>query len=177
NLYYPFASMDDWEMVNFLLTSSLSMQALNDFLALKMTKTLPLSFWTAKELRGCTEFLPTGPCWNFKIIPTAHPTKRLVYLYSRDALDCIKALLNHPFYAGKMDFSPFRVFTAAKRIVREYSEWMSSDGAWEMQSTLPAGATLCGVVLSSDKTNITNMCGGRMAHPLLISLANIKMSV
>ncbi|KAF8451173.1 hypothetical protein L210DRAFT_3387159, partial [Boletus edulis BED1] len=45
------------------------------------------------------------------------------------------------------------------------------------QTKIPAGATLCGAILSSDKTNITNMCGGRVAHPLLISLANIKMSV
>ncbi|KAF8440985.1 hypothetical protein L210DRAFT_3356177, partial [Boletus edulis BED1] len=45
-----------------------------------------------------------------------------------------------------------------------------------IQSQLPEGATLIGTILSSDKTNITNICGGRVAHPLLISLANIKMS-
>ncbi|KAF8436374.1 hypothetical protein L210DRAFT_3319453, partial [Boletus edulis BED1] len=45
------------------------------------------------------------------------------------------------------------------------------------QSKLPEGATLCGVILSSDKTHITNMCGGKAAHPLLISLANIRMAV
>ncbi|KAF8546327.1 hypothetical protein OG21DRAFT_1427302, partial [Imleria badia] len=39
------------------------------------------------------------------------------------------------------------------------------------------GATLCGVILSSDKTHITNMCGGRTAHPLLISLVNAKMAI
>jgi hypothetical protein len=32
-----------------------------------------------------------------------------------------------------------------------------------------------GVILSSDKTNISAMTGGRVAHPLLISLANISM--
>ena len=41
------------------------------------------------------------------------------------------------------------------------------------QEALPQGATLLGVVLSSDKTNISVMSGNRMAHPLLISLANI----
>jgi hypothetical protein len=35
--------------------------------------------------------------------------------------------------------------------------------------------TLLGVILSSDKTNISAMTGGRSAHPLLISLANISM--
>jgi len=39
---------------------------------------------------------------------------------------------------------------------------------------IPAGATLLGTVLSSDKTTISAMTGNRMAHPLLISLANIK---
>lgn len=40
---------------------------------------------------------------------------------------------------------------------------------------LPVGATLLGTVLSSDKTNISAKTGNRMAHPLLISLANIVM--
>ena len=41
------------------------------------------------------------------------------------------------------------------------------------QTQLSPGATVLGVVLSSDKTNISAMTGGRSAHPLLISLANI----
>ncbi|KAI6017626.1 hypothetical protein PISMIDRAFT_20419 [Pisolithus microcarpus 441] len=49
--------------------------------------------------------------------------------------------------------------------------------AWRMQSKLPPGTMLCGIILSSDKTHIMNMCGGKVAHPLLISLANIKMAM
>ena len=41
------------------------------------------------------------------------------------------------------------------------------------QTQLGPGATVLGVVLSSDKTNISSMTGGCSAHPLLISLANI----
>ncbi|KAI0245040.1 hypothetical protein BJV78DRAFT_1142123, partial [Lactifluus subvellereus] len=44
------------------------------------------------------------------------------------------------------------------------------------QDQLPAGATLLGTVLSSDKMNISAMTGGRMAHPLLLTLANIDKS-
>ena len=44
-----------------------------------------------------------------------------------------------------------------------------------LQNELPDGATLLGIVLSSDKTNISAMTGGRVAHPLLISLANLLM--
>ena len=42
---------------------------------------------------------------------------------------------------------------------------------------IPNGATLLGVMLSSDKTNISVMTGNRMAHPLLISLANIDADI
>ncbi|KAG2137159.1 uncharacterized protein EDB93DRAFT_1091292, partial [Suillus bovinus] len=43
------------------------------------------------------------------------------------------------------------------------------------QSQYPRGAMILGVVLSSDKTNITTMAGARIAHPLLLGLANICM--
>ena len=44
-----------------------------------------------------------------------------------------------------------------------------------VQSQFPAGATVLGTVLSSDKTNITTMTGARIAHLLLLGLANIRM--
>ncbi|KAI6009068.1 hypothetical protein BKA83DRAFT_4505299 [Pisolithus microcarpus] len=154
NMYYPFANLGDWEMANFLLQSNLSMREIDSYLSLSMTKKMPLSFWTAKELRGRIEDLPKGPCWKICIVPMHHPTTSPVELYWRDPLECIEALFNHPFYAGKMDYSPFRVFTA-----------------------VPTGSMLCGIILSSDKTNITNVCRGKVAHPLLISLANIRMNV
>ncbi|KAF8136962.1 hypothetical protein EV363DRAFT_1156554 [Boletus edulis] len=177
NLYYPFASLDDWEMANFLLKSKLSMKLIDEFLSLRMVRQMSLSFRTAKDLRARAELLPSGPRWKFEVVPTAHPTKQPVHLYYRDALECIESLFNHPFFADKIDFTPFRLFTTAERVVRVYTEWMSSNSAWEMQSQIPAGGTLCGVIISSDKTNITRIAGGGVAHPLLISLANIKMSV
>ncbi|KAF8425368.1 hypothetical protein L210DRAFT_3421346 [Boletus edulis BED1] len=175
NPYYPFSTLADWKMANFLLTSGLSMRAINTYLSLELTKTLPLSFQSAKELRFRAEILPSRPVWKFKVVPTTHPTKQPVHLYYRDSLDCIESLFNNPIFAGEMDFSPYRLFTTAERIVRVYTEWMSSDAAWELQSQITDGGTLCGVILSSDKTNITNVCRGRVAHPLLISLTNIRM--
>jgi hypothetical protein len=42
---------------------------------------------------------------------------------------------------------------------------------------LPDGATLLGIILSSDKTNISVMTGDRTAHPVLLSLSNIHTDV
>ena len=41
NLYYPFASKEDWEMAAFLLRSGLSMALIDDFLSLQLVSTLP----------------------------------------------------------------------------------------------------------------------------------------
>jgi Plavaka transposase len=43
------------------------------------------------------------------------------------------------------------------------------------QDALPPGATLLETILSSDKTTISAMTRNCTAHPLLLSLANIKM--
>ncbi|OJA19402.1 hypothetical protein AZE42_13719 [Rhizopogon vesiculosus] len=50
------------------------------------------------------------------------------------------------------------------------------DHLWYLQYQIPQGASLLGVVLSSDKTKVTNISGNRYAHPVLISLANIAPS-
>jgi hypothetical protein len=39
NLYYPFASRDEWEIASFLLRSSLSMSAIDQFLSLQLVST------------------------------------------------------------------------------------------------------------------------------------------
>ena len=124
---------------------------------------------------------------------TATPTKSPVRLFYRDTVECLEALFQHPLFHDKLDLVPCHVYRTAERLVRVYSEWMTSDGAWDIQvlslalrgfptyliqwqSKLPDGATLLGVMLSSDKTNISALVGDRCAHPLLLGLANIRMS-
>ncbi|KAG6373942.1 hypothetical protein JVT61DRAFT_6105 [Boletus reticuloceps] len=148
NIYYPFATEKEWKLAKYLLCSPLSMAQIDEFFKLDA----------------------------YHVIPTEHPTTTPVYLYYRDTLDCIKLLFNHPYFLDKMDLSPQRVYKTTEGVVEHvYSEWLTGDAAWRMQSELPPGSMLLGVILSSDKTNITSMTGGHVAHPLLISLANIPM--
>ncbi|KAH7920650.1 hypothetical protein BV22DRAFT_1107578 [Leucogyrophana mollusca] len=176
NLYYPFASRGDWKMASFLLRSGLSMAAIDELLALDLIRQLPISYRTAKELRGRCEMLPKGPRWSCRPITTDHPTKSSLRLFWRDPVECLEALFSNPIFNGKIDFVPRRVYRTAAHLVRVYNEWMSGDAAWNFQSALPAGATVLGTILSSDKTTISTMTGDRVAHPLLVGLANIHMS-
>jgi len=151
NIYYPFASKVDWEMAAFLLRSRMSMAMIDDFLKLELVSTslepdcpkksnlnsqirpLPLSFRTAKELRGRAEMLPAGPEWRCKPWETTHPTKGAVKLFYRDPLECIESLLTSPLASDDIEFTPYRVFKTAEKSIREYNEWMSGNVAWEMQ--------------------------------------------
>ncbi|KAF8546867.1 hypothetical protein OG21DRAFT_1527549 [Imleria badia] len=186
NLYYPFASGTEWQLASWLLRSHLSMDSIDNFLSLRLIKQLPLSFRTAKELRLHAEMLPSGPHWKSHVLRTQVATKRKVMIIYHDPVECLQALLSHPLFASHISFVPQKVWSSSARMVRIYDEWMSGDHAWSLQKLvysnpkkdqLPNGATLLGVVLSSDKTNISVMTGNRMAHPLLLSLANIDADI
>ncbi|KAJ7263033.1 hypothetical protein C8J57DRAFT_1231631 [Mycena rebaudengoi] len=153
----------------------MTLSDIDEFLSLQMVrKNLRFSFKSLKELRGHVELLPKGPKWEFKTITyEGYPTKTPIVLYYRDPLECNKFLLRNPLLEDHIDLTPRRDFRNGRRI---FGEWISSDGAWEMQAALPTRAALLGVIAMSDKTNISVMNGDRVAHPLLTSLANIQMN-
>ncbi|KAG2098695.1 uncharacterized protein F5147DRAFT_543499, partial [Suillus discolor] len=173
NLFYPFASKEEWEITDFLLCSPLSMAAIDVFLKLSLIQKLHLSFSNARELRSHAEMLPSRPSWKCQIIPSTYPMKYLIQLFWRDPVKCLEGLFSNPLFHDKLDFTPHCVYTMAVHLVQVYSEWMTGDAAWEMQTQFPRGATVLGTVLSSDKKNITTMTGARLAHLLLLRLANI----
>ncbi|KAG1843581.1 hypothetical protein DFJ58DRAFT_717758 [Suillus subalutaceus] len=165
------ADENNWQVTAWLLRSGLSMGNIDSFLSLEMIKDLPLSFCSARELRGRAEMLPSGPCWKSQVIPTSHPTKSPVILYWRDPIECITSIFNHPLFHHHMDLTPCKVYSTAKRLCRSGTHHVF------LQSAIPKNTTLLGTILSSDKTNLTALTGDHVAHPLLISLANIHMNV
>ncbi|KIJ11383.1 hypothetical protein PAXINDRAFT_15697 [Paxillus involutus ATCC 200175] len=117
NLFYPFTRKEDWQIGHYLLSSGLSMSAIDKFLSLDWIKTLPLSFWTAKELCGHAELLPKGPQWKCQQIETSHLTKSPVWLYWCDSIELLEALFSHPLFCGKIDLVPQKVYQMATRLV------------------------------------------------------------
>ncbi|KAF8130114.1 hypothetical protein EV363DRAFT_1399319 [Boletus edulis] len=155
NLFFPFASSEEWKFSSWCLCSGLSMASIDSLLSLTIVKRLSLSYRTAKELRARIERLPSGPPWLCKRLQTELPMKQPIRLFYRPPLDCIQSLLSHPLLAPHISFVPRKIWTSAARVCRIYEDWMSGDQAWEIQEVLPQGATVLGVVLSSDKTNIS----------------------
>ncbi|KAI6020926.1 hypothetical protein BKA83DRAFT_4126818 [Pisolithus microcarpus] len=178
NLFYLFASQEDWQIALWLLHSHLSMAAIDSFLSLNLLTTyiqikqLPLSFQTARELHHRAELLPSGPHWHSQATCPQHLTKRSITLFYRDPIKCLQSLLSHPYFEHHTEFVPRKVWSTTAKLLCGYDEWLMGD-----HKELPEGATLLGIILSSDKTNISVMSSNRMAHPLLISLANITTDI
>ncbi|KAJ4494093.1 hypothetical protein C8J55DRAFT_416949 [Lentinula edodes] len=175
NLYYPFSSRPEWEMASFLLNSSLSMQEIDNYLQLELTKQNNLSFKTAQRLHEITDLLPPVPKWRARVMktPPLYPSRTPVVLYYRNAVEVLQDLMKSPLICDSLNFAPLQIFEDSRKLVRVYDSWLSGNRAWQMQSQLPEGATLLGTILSSDKTTVSVITGNRVAHPLLISLANI----
>ncbi|KAG2158271.1 uncharacterized protein EDB93DRAFT_1238045 [Suillus bovinus] len=142
NLFYPFASKEEWEVADYLLRSSLSMAAIDEFLRLHMIQNLQLSFSNASELCSHAEMLPSGPSWKCQTIPSLHPTKLPICLFWRDPIECLESLFSNPLFHDKLDFIPHRMYKMAVQLLRVYSEWLTGNSAWDVQDR---PSTLLGV--------------------------------
>jgi hypothetical protein len=60
-----------------------------------------------------------------------YKTKDPLVFYYRDPTECIEFLLKNPLFSGKIDYYPRKDFDHTGN--RVYSEWISSDGAWDLQ--------------------------------------------
>ncbi|KAF8545819.1 hypothetical protein OG21DRAFT_1428574, partial [Imleria badia] len=114
NLYYPFASHNDWQVANYLLQSGLSMVKINKYLKLNLVH----FFFSDRTFATHSRIIASG---RYRLFPFHFRLRRgcenPVILYYHDALDCIESLFNHPYYAPHMDYTPFHLFTMAERIV------------------------------------------------------------
>ncbi|KAJ7715023.1 hypothetical protein B0H14DRAFT_2413361, partial [Mycena olivaceomarginata] len=160
-----FASTDEWELASFIIRLNMTVAAADEFLKLRLTKKMHLSFKTAKDLRSRIEMLPSGAEWKAITWKTNYPTKNPLTVYYRDPLECLQALLSNPLVQDFIEFTPFRLWSSANKLMRVYTEWISGETAWNLQDQLPE-ATILGTVLSSDKTQLTAMTGPSPPHQL-----------
>ncbi|KIK22282.1 hypothetical protein PISMIDRAFT_102704, partial [Pisolithus microcarpus 441] len=122
NIYFPWASRQEWVFASWLLQSCLSMAAMNSLLSLEIIsliviqmKNVLLSFCSAKELRACAETLPPGPWWLCETLATEYPTKEPPHLFYHNPIECLQALLSHCYNMCSLFFffsfpSPYLIF-------------------------------------------------------------------
>nr|GAT50070.1 predicted protein [Mycena chlorophos] len=135
------------------------------------TKKQKLSFHNNRAFVQKIDELPTGPEWKCKMVSVTgnrkgedgEMMKEELELWMRDPVACIRQLMGNP--AMKDD------------LVMLLDEMWTASWWWKLQQRLPAGATISGVVLSSDKTKLSNFAGDKSAWPVYLTIGNIPKEI
>ncbi|KAF7290725.1 hypothetical protein MIND_01313200 [Mycena indigotica] len=166
----PFASVDEWDVGRWLITSGLSQKKIDEFLHLKTVREkMELSFGTTRAFLKKIDSLPQGPAWRCTTPSRSQAIK--------DILECIAALLGNPALSEKQAYKPLRIFRNKDHTNREYDEMWTGTWWWDTQGLLGDGATIVPVILSSDKTQLSTFAGDKQAWPVYITIGNISKSV
>lgn len=153
NVYYPFPSKAEWELAEWLSSSSIPQSSVNKFLHLDWVRLItsinnyvslilpqvqrshPPSFYTAQDMRNRIEHLPEVPKWRheeIKLRGCTHQTKDPMVLYWRDGLELIKKLFANPAFANSIEYDAYELVDPSTKY-RVYGEFMSAQFAWRYQ--------------------------------------------
>ncbi|KAF8874590.1 hypothetical protein BD779DRAFT_1613547 [Infundibulicybe gibba] len=171
NQWGPFEDEEEWKLAEWL-SHNVGQKQTDAYLKLPITRnrTKP-SYKNNKTFLQKIDMLPTqGPEWTCDIVTARGnrlnddgepmPVERLE-LWRRDPVECIKELLGNPAFKESLRYAPERVFADPEGNVRVFDEMWTADWWWDTQSKLPVGSTVAPLILSSDKTQLSQFAKRR----------------
>ncbi|KAJ7604630.1 hypothetical protein FB45DRAFT_768475 [Roridomyces roridus] len=175
---------EEWELAQWL-SKNVNQTATNEFLKQSVTKKNGLSFHNNRAFLQKIDALPTGPDWSCEIMTVVGDVKdedgklltEDLELWMRDPVECIKQLMGNPLFKENMVYAPERAYTSAKGTTRVLDEMWTGNWWWDIQKRLPKGACVSGIILSSDKTKLSNFQGDKTAWPVYLTIGNISKEI
>ncbi|KAF8889384.1 hypothetical protein BD779DRAFT_1671930 [Infundibulicybe gibba] len=181
----PFASQEEWDLAVWLM-KNVGQRSTDEFLKLQATRDrMNLSFHNNRTFLKKVDALPAGPQWECEIITA--PGDQVgedgeiigeeMELWYRNPIECIKELVGNPAFGDSISFVPERVYTSSDGDDRIYDEMWTGDWWWNTQGKLPDGAAITPLILSSDKTQLSQFQGNKKAWPVYLTIGNISKEV
>ncbi|KAG1887742.1 hypothetical protein F4604DRAFT_1877525 [Suillus subluteus] len=165
--WLPFEELEEWDLAEWLV-KNLGQTRTDEFLKLPIR----------------VDALPCGPGWSCRKVTVrgnkedefGAPLEEEVELWSCDPVECVQELIGNPFFKADMAYSPAKAYAdraGQHRVIDEM--WMADWWGWwgETQKALPKGATIAPIILSSDKTCLSQFRGDKSAWPVYMSIGNI----
>lgn len=103
--------------------------------------------------------------------------KERIELWMRNSLECIAELVAKTIFGSDMHWAPERHFIDDAGNERAFHEMWTGNWWWNLQGKLALGAAIAALLLSSDKTHLTNYSGDKVAWPLYGTLGNIPKHI
>ncbi|KIY71495.1 hypothetical protein CYLTODRAFT_390132 [Cylindrobasidium torrendii FP15055 ss-10] len=182
----PWTDLGEFSMVEWLIKSGVSQADIDSFLKLEKVKGLGLPYGGKRSLLNIIDQLPKGAGWKYTPL-TVHgdvigegETRTLdevVEVWHRDPVEVVRELVGDPTFEGHIKWSAQKVYRDKTRTCRSFSEMNTGEWWWELQGTLPSGATLCPLIISSDETKLTVLSGDKAAWPVYLTIGNIDKDI
>ncbi|KAJ7812442.1 hypothetical protein B0H14DRAFT_3752478 [Mycena olivaceomarginata] len=178
NPYAPFTSKMDWEVAKWAKLRGAGSTAFSDLLNLDgMRKSLGLSYGNSVQLNKIIdEKLPGRPKFTRSEVVV---NGEVFHLYSRDILECVRALWGDTEFAPYLFVAPERHYIDKDKTVRMYHNMHTGKWWWSTQDAVEKdhpGATIIPIIISSDKTQLT-VFGNKTAYPVYMSIGNIPKEI
>ncbi|EUC58991.1 hypothetical protein RSOL_289920 [Rhizoctonia solani AG-3 Rhs1AP] len=134
---------------------------------------------------GDLDKLPHGPNWEmYEIeIKQADGKFRVEYLFGCNIIEVIQSLIGDWTFRDELRYSPTRVWTTKNRKERVFGEAWTGNWWWRIQARFTIMmipdkfATIVPLIIATDKTQLSVMCGGQEAYPVYLTIGNIPKSV
>ncbi|KAJ7815249.1 hypothetical protein B0H14DRAFT_3090027 [Mycena olivaceomarginata] len=99
-------------------------------------------------------------------------------LWRRDPVECIKELMGNPAFKDFLAYAPEEVCVDSAGLKgRVFDEAWTAEWWWKIQELLPPGVVVTPVILSSDKTQLTQFRGDKSAWPVYLTIGDISKEV
>ncbi|KAG1886255.1 hypothetical protein F4604DRAFT_1969781 [Suillus subluteus] len=169
----PFEDAEEWDLAEWLV-KNLGQTCTDEFLKLPITQNhMKLSFHNNRSFLQRVDALPRGPGWSCRKVTVrgnkedefGAPLEEEVELWSRDPVECVQELIGNPFFKADMAYSPAKAYADRAGQHRVIDEMWMADWWGETQKALPKGAMIAPIILSSDKTCLSQFRGDKSAWP------------
>jgi hypothetical protein len=149
--------------------------------------------------------LPRGVEWTYRPVnlngdmldDNGKPMTEHLELWYRDPVKVMQELMGNPIFKEVMRFAPERVYCDSAGMERVVNEMWTAEWWWEMQVSvlsdlpkiisnkfthirqkrLPIGATIALLILSTDKTKLSQFRGDKSAWPVYLTIGNISKDI
>ncbi|KAJ7738675.1 hypothetical protein DFH07DRAFT_870477 [Mycena maculata] len=178
NPYAPFTSKMDWEVARWAKLRGAGSTAFTDLLNVEgVRNSLDLSYGNSVQLNKIIdEKLPGRPKFvRSEVIVDGE----VFHLYSRDILECVRALWRDTEFAPYLFVAPERHYMDKDKSIHMYHNMHTGKWWWSTQAAVEKdhpGATIIPIIISSDKTRLT-VFGNKTAYPVYMTLGNIPKEI
>ncbi|KAJ6471238.1 hypothetical protein C8R47DRAFT_988352 [Mycena vitilis] len=182
----PFRDDDEWQLAKWLI-KNVGHTATEEFLKLSIiSDRAKPSFEGKKSFFEKVDSLPGGANWHCKILDTKGDLPDLdkdpsgstmrreqSELWFRDPVECVAELIGNPSFRHAMRYAPEKLYEDIEGKIEVVNEMWTASWWWEIQKRLPPGSTIAPLILSSDKTMLSNFRGDNSAWPVYLTIGNI----